>query len=191
MGRVEQPRDSSAIGRRSRRKGANSERAVAAMLTQWWRRLEPDCQFVRTPSSGGWSTKQVRAEFRASGDVMTTAAKFPFCVEIKRREQFSWDRVLASKPSPVWAWWAQTCRAAEEQKAMPMLWLRRNNELWRVVLPDAKVTSWICSLIMPRFLFAQDLCVAGSSERVSIVAATALLAIDPSALLPRMRKRNV
>lgn len=181
-----------------RRKGCESERVVAALLTEWWRRLEPDCEFVRTPSSGGWSTPKIRAEFRASGDVMTTATRFPFSVEAKRRERFCWDRVFASRPSPVWAWWDQTCRAAAEQRAVPMLWLRKNREPWRVMLPAHATRSWFGSLIAPRFFLDHWLPVPAGTlsevlfgenrEYVAVLSATALLAVEPAMLLQTMQE---
>jgi hypothetical protein len=142
----------------SRTKGSVAEREVAITLQMWWRRVEPSCQFVRTPLSGGWGNATVRGDFRASGDIMTTAAKFPFCVEIKRREKWSLDRLLTGATSPVWAWWAQSCRAAAEQSATPMLWLRRNREPWRVMLPaDLMGVIVARGLVHSRFVLASAL----------------------------------
>jgi Holliday junction resolvase len=118
----------------SRQKGCRAERDVAGMLERWWRELEPGCRFVRTPSSGGWSTGDVRAEFRASGDVMTMAKHFPFTVEIKHRVEWSWDRLRAGKASPVWKWWRQAQAQGVEQGLEPMLWMRHDREDWRVMV---------------------------------------------------------
>ena len=70
-------------------KGKVAEREVARLLSEWWGQLEPGAQFVRTPCSGGWSSREVRTGFRASGDIMTTAVRFSFTVESKRREGWS------------------------------------------------------------------------------------------------------
>lgn len=179
-----------------RRKGCVNERAVAALLADWWQRLEPGCSFVRTPSSGGWSSANVRAEFRASGDVMTTAAYFPFCVEAKRREAFCWERFLAGKASPVWSWWEQTCRAADEQTAVPMLWMRKNGERWRVVLPAPVLEPLVARRVVPgRFVLAHAIPVPpvtlagvlgglpGQWRAVAVVGAAALLAVEPALLV--------
>ena len=113
----------------ARSKGKVAEREVAKMLQEWWRQVEPDCQFVRTPCSGGWSTPQVRTDFRASGDIMTTATAWPFTVEVKRREAWSPRNLIEGRRSPVWGWWKQSQREAIELNCEPMLWLRRNAEL--------------------------------------------------------------
>lgn len=121
----------------SRDKGNVAEREVAQLARAWWRRLEPDCDFVRTPLSGGWGGPQLRAEFQASGDLMTTAERWPFGVEVKRREGWTEERLRAGKPSPVWEWWLQTQRAATEMRKEPMLWIRKNRQPWRVMLRQA------------------------------------------------------
>lgn len=123
----------------SRGKGKNGEREVAKLLTAWWRQLEPTCIFHSTPQSGGWSSKDVRAEFKTSGDLVTTAKSFPFTIEVKRREQWVEHNLFLGKPSPVWGWWRQALGQAAEQGAgaVPMLWLRHNREPWLVLVPEA------------------------------------------------------
>lgn len=120
---------------RSREKGSSAEREVAGLLKDWWRQIEPDCVFVKTPLSGGWGSPGLRAGFRASGDICTTAIKFPFTVESKRREKWSLEQFLKGSRSPIWGWWSQSNTQAEEMQAWPMLWFRRNNERWRVMIP--------------------------------------------------------
>lgn len=123
------------MSKMSRTKGNVAEREVAALIQTWWRQLEPGCAFVRTPSSGGWGTPELRGSFRVSGDLATTSTTFPFSVEVKRREGWSWTTLLAGKPSPVWGWWRQTLTAATEMKAHPMLWVRRSQQPWLVLVP--------------------------------------------------------
>lgn len=167
-----------------RRKGSENERVVAALLAEWWGELEPEVKFVRTPGSGGWSTAKVRAEFRASGDVMTTSPSFPFTVEAKRRESFSWDNFLAGRRSPVWSWWLQSLREAGEQNAHPMLWLRKNREPWRCVLRDGLVQSLVgAGLLAPRFVVRRGIPDPGGDRVVAVVSAVALLAVPPRKLL--------
>lgn len=124
-----------------RKKGNVAEREVAALCEEWWRRLEPVCEFVRTPLSGGWSTATVREHFKAAGDLMTTALWWPWCVEVKRREAWDPENVIRGLRSPVWAWWAQACTDAETAKRRPMLWLRRNREGWWVMLQRGQVVD--------------------------------------------------
>lgn len=120
----------------ARTKGKVAEREVAKLLCGWWSKVEPECSFVRTPSSGGWSSPQVRAEYRACADIMTTAQRFPFAVEVKRREAWSEEQLSKCRASPVWGWWAQACRQASEADLVAMLWFRRNRGPWRVLVPE-------------------------------------------------------
>lgn len=165
-----------------RRKGNAAEREIAQTLEEWWQRHEQGVQFVRTPLSGGWSSAKVRGEFRASGDLMTTSATFPFVVEVKRREAFSMERFLEGRQSPVWGWWAQACTAAKEQQGRPLLWLRKNGEPWALALE----TGLEGALVQRRLLGARF--VRGRVEvphhgLVSVLAPAALLAVPPGALL--------
>lgn len=118
-----------------RQKGNKAEREVAGKIEKWWRRVEPEARFVRTPLSGGWGGPDLRAGFNASGDLMTTAKHFPFAVEVKRREGWSLENFKAGRACPAWQWWWQTQEAAAEMRKVPMLWLRHNREDWHVVVP--------------------------------------------------------
>lgn len=108
-------------------KGGRAEREVAAYLQQWWRRFESSAEFARTPKSGGWRKDlNIAAHFKACGDIMTTAKRFPFCVESKWHERWSIDRVIDGKTGPHWDWWAQAvAAAAKQQDSVPMMWIRR------------------------------------------------------------------
>lgn len=128
-----------------RRKGNAAELQVAADCQFWWRRLSlqeqatPDgeeCEFIRTPQSGGWSTRRVRGNYRVAGDISATSGSWPFTVEVKRREKWTLTTLVAGRPSPVWGWWEQCCKAANEELGIPMLWLRRNKMPWMVLLPE-------------------------------------------------------
>lgn len=126
-----------------RQKGSRGEREVARHLAEWWGRLEKGCEFMRTPLSGGWSTEGARTHFKAHGDIMTTAKHFPFCVEVKYREQWSPKRFFLGHASPCWEWWLQCLDAAEPGDDVPMMWLRksrvpgkRESFPWLVILPS-------------------------------------------------------
>jgi hypothetical protein len=116
-----------------RQKGAKAEIEVADLLQAWWSQLEPGCIFKRTPSSGGWASPDARRGFQTSGDLVTTAKRFPFTVECKRRE-ISLRNFLAWRPSPVWGWWMQAQRQAKEQGGEPMLLLRVSRGPWMMLL---------------------------------------------------------
>lgn len=120
-----------------RQKGSKSEREVAGLFRAWWEPFEPGVLFARTPLSGGWGTAQGREAWRVSGDIMTTSTIWPWSVEVKRREAWSWQRVYDMAESPVWGWWRQCCRAAAEERRSPMLWFRKSREPWRVMVPEA------------------------------------------------------
>ncbi len=124
------------------RKGQRAEREVAKICECWWRRLYKTAHFTRTPISGGWSIPDIRGHFRACGDIMTTSEKWPFTVEVKRRENWSVGRLFEGRASPVWKWWIQAQRQADEEGGVPMLWFKRNPERpgkqafpWCVMLP--------------------------------------------------------
>lgn len=92
-------------GRKSRNKGANAEREVAAIIKQ---RLGYDCH--RTPLSGGMQWK---------GDVQGLPGHH---VEIKRAETLS-----------IPAWLRQT-ESDAPKGTVPLLVFRQSHQPWRVVL---------------------------------------------------------
>jgi hypothetical protein len=115
-------------------KGKKGEREVARLLERWWSSYEPGAKFVRTPQSGGWHGPDMRVEFKASGDIMTTATRFPFSVEVKRGQAWSWRELFAGRKSPVWAWWRQALGQGKESGLEPMLWFRKNRQPWHVLI---------------------------------------------------------
>jgi hypothetical protein len=121
---------------KGRPKGNRAELEVAAIIEPWWSPYEKGCRFKRTPLSGGWGDRDVRGAFNASGDLMTTAKRFPFCVEVKRRENWKLHQLEAGKRSPVWRWWRQTQEAASECSLEPMMWFRQNRRPWVVMLRE-------------------------------------------------------
>lgn len=166
-----------------RRKGARAEIQVAALLQGWWRGLEPGCVFKRTPSSGGWATPEVRGAFKVAGDLVTTAVRFPWCVEVKSREAWSIDNVREGRASPVWGWWAQAGRqAAEQPGSEPMLWVRHRREPWRVMVRvgwrdaldgEAYDRVWWCTEFSPPWGEGER------SDRPTVLWAANLLGEEP------------
>lgn len=131
------------MGAGERSKGKKAEREVAALVQEWWRRLEPECIFRTTPASGGLRGAfghHDAAAFNMAGDLMTTAERWPFVVEVKRRERWNYDRLASGASSPVLGWWAQCVRDAVAQGGRPMMWFRRSREPWSVAL-DARVAQ--------------------------------------------------
>lgn len=172
-----------------RQKGSVAERDVAARLQAWWESQEPGVRFIRTPLSGGWSSAQVRGEFRASGDLMTTSPNFPFVVEVKRREGFAWTNLLAGRKSPVWGWWAQARAAAKEQGGVPMLWLRRNGERWSVMLEAPIIDTLLAHRALSGRFVRSPIPRVIEGGSVLVLAAASLLAVPPQVLLSYLPAR--
>lgn len=92
-----------AAGKKSKRKGSTFERGVAKELAAWW-----GGEFTRTPSSGGWGkSKFAREGFNASGDIVTSEADFPFCIECKAQEGWTLEHLLTC---------TDTCQTAKHWK---------------------------------------------------------------------------
>jgi len=91
-------------GKKSKRKGNNNERNLAKQFQEWW----GEGQFQRTPSSGGWSTKVAREEYRTAGDLVASDPNFLWCVELKKQEAWTMDAVIHGKCAKVAGWWKQT-----------------------------------------------------------------------------------
>jgi hypothetical protein len=69
------------------------------------------------------------------GDLVTNAERFPFVVEVKRHEKCTLNTIINDRPSPIWQWWRQAQRDAERVGKEPMLWFRKNNmRFWVVVV---------------------------------------------------------
>lgn len=122
-------------GAGARRKGANAEIEVAKMLGSWWSLIE-EAKFKRTPLSGGWGDADVRGGFKVAGDICTTAKHWPFTIEVKRRENWSFGAFAKGRRSPVWAWWRQCLDAAAEEDRVPLLWARKSGSPWLVLAPE-------------------------------------------------------
>lgn len=121
------------LAKASRDKGSRGEHEVAELLADWWHAAEINTRFVRTPQSGGWHAS---AEFDAAGDLMVTpGSRFPWSVEVKRRESWSPARFVNGHASPVWSWWLQAIRDAKKIGRQPMLWTRRSHGNWIVLIP--------------------------------------------------------
>jgi Holliday junction resolvase len=174
----------------ARPKGNAGEREVARLLASWWGALEPGAEFVRTPSSGGWSTPIIRAAFSASGDIMTTAQLFPFEVEVKRREKWTLENLIEGKRSPVWSWWRQTLKAAAEGSREPMLWFRQSRKTWLVMLREQLAPSIGALCIWHQWHEPYGLGVDDGGVRPLIVHAHVLLKLEPSCFALRRIKKT-
>lgn len=111
-----------AAGRKSSRKGKGNERALAKLFRDWWGHGE----WARTPLSGGWASKDAREGFRTCGDIITTAADFPFCIEAKKQEGWTLDQLIHNDKCIIFEWWNQA--VSETPVGMiPLLVMARNH----------------------------------------------------------------
>ena len=117
-------------------KGPKAEIEVAKILWDWWKSVDPKCRFKRTPMSGGWGDHHVRGDFKVAGDICTTSNIWPFTVEVKRREGWSYGSFVRGRKSPVWHWWGQCIKAAAEEDRVPLMWMRQNRQPWLVLAPE-------------------------------------------------------
>lgn len=115
-------------------KGGVGEREVISLIQPWWRQVEPDATFTRTPGSGAWAKKRkVPPGFKGHGDLIVdpeTCRSFPWSIEVKWRNVVSLTSIqnfLAGKKSPVWEFWESCQDDAERNDLVPMLWLRGEN----------------------------------------------------------------
>ena len=170
----------------SRAKGRRAEREVAALLAEWWGILEPKCEFKPTPLSGGWGGRDggahVRAHFKASGDLMTTAGEFPYTVEVKHRESWSMANLVAGKRTPPWDWWIQSQRQATEEGGVPLLWFKKNRYPWLIALPQGALGAGDPDLFIPKHTLIEN-GVDYGPELPVFMFADRLLAMAPSSLV--------
>lgn len=150
-------------GRASRQKGSRAELEVAELIKLWLRDEHPAAEVIRTPASGGhWA----RDALTSRGDLIIKQAPFPWCVEVKRREDWTLERFTNGRPSPALEWWGQACRDAAAAKLAPMLWARRSNADWLVLLPRKALALACPRAPMPDVVFGPRLWHPGAPEPV-------------------------
>lgn len=157
-------------------KGNGGENEVAKLIKPWWRTFEPDCQFVRTPKSGGWMHGP---GFDMCGDLMSNARYWPFSVEVKRQEGWSVRELFKGRASPVWGWWRQCQRDAEKTEREPMLWFRKNYRPWFVIIRRDYATS-VAGLRAPDVVWQRRLNLRVDCQEIPVLYLGAnVLAHDP------------
>ena len=167
----------------SHRKGATGELEVRNYLQEWWSNAEPATKFNRAPLSGGW---HAASDQQTAGDLLVTpGSKFPWSVEVKRRENWSPKHFIEGFASPVWTWWAQSIRDAATIGQHPMLWARRSMGNWFVLIPRAQVTQ-TAGAPAPQFRWAEHMLVVRYGIEVMPFGyfADDLLKTDPKIWIP-------
>lgn len=113
----------------SKNKGNAYERKIAKLLSEWWRD-----EFYRTPGSGSWNTTHKASESQAGDIVVPPDSLFPFVVEAKNREGWTFENYLLNNGQPK-SWWDQVVRDSLGVKKIPMLIAHRNRSNSFVTIP--------------------------------------------------------
>ena len=107
-----------------RTKGSGYEVHVARRFSEWYFKESfkgvraDELPIRRTPLSGGWDKRLYSADLFCVGD----PRGFPFAVECKKDETFSWWAVFKKlETTPLYAWWKQATGEAEPLKQLPLL----------------------------------------------------------------------
>lgn len=182
------------MGAKGHRKGPRGEIQVAKLLADWWHQIEPDARFKRTPMSGGWGGEaEVRGEFKVSGDICTTSKLWPFTIEVKRREGWSFGSFAAGRKSPVWSWWRQCLDAAAEEGRTPLLWMRHNRRPWLVCGPERLLVPLLVRHGQtPDVVFRKlSPAVDDGDIRPCVVLGTKFLELPPQAFLTRAQRTRL
>jgi hypothetical protein len=111
-------------GINSRQKGARGEREVCKVFAEWW-----GAEFSRTPLSGGWATAKTRDSVNAAGDLVCSDTRFPFTVECKFVEGWSFEQLLTAPKCNFYKWWDQAVGETPEGK-MPLLVFTKSRAPW-------------------------------------------------------------
>lgn len=156
-------------GKRSKTKGNANEREIAKLFKEWWGHGE----WARTPSSGGWATKQVREGFRTCGDILTTAEDFPFCVEAKHQKRWDLVQLLTAPKSLLYKFWAQ---AVEETPSglLPLLVVHKNNRERLVITRESVFCDTVIQHVHLR------LCRSQTEETLVILKLSDLFLMHPA-----------
>lgn len=115
------------MGKRSRNKGAGYERKVAKLMTDWW-----GGQFSRVPASGGlnWGSDQ-----RVAGDIVPPPeSEFPFVIECKKQEGWTFDHIALDISAPR-EWWSQVVMDSRRVSRVPLLIFSRNHAKDFIMIP--------------------------------------------------------
>ena len=82
-----------------------------------------DLPFRRTPGSGGWDKRKAGADVQ----LMCNDDDFPFSIECKNQEAWSWDGIFKDNPKEkFWSYWTQCKKWAVYQGKVPLLVFTKN-----------------------------------------------------------------
>jgi len=123
------------MSKKSKNKGNRAEREAAKKFSQWW-----GSNFTRTPSSGGFGTKQFRDGWNAAGDIVTPDTSFPFIVECKWQECWHMEQLIKNDKCEIFKWWQQALNETGLGK-VPLLFFTRNGHPWYVMIDLDDLTA--------------------------------------------------
>lgn len=110
----------------SRAKGARGENQICKVLDEWWG--VADGTFVRSPGSGGFATRNTAHQW-AAGDIIVAVDDFPFCVEVKYRQNWELEQMLTAPKCPLFTYWEQT-KNSTAKGSFSLLLFRKNFKPW-------------------------------------------------------------
>lgn len=106
-------------GAGAKAKGANAERELAALLTEW-----------ATEVGKGLGLKRNLEQTRGGGHDLAGLEAYSLAVECKRQETLA-----------LGTWWRQAVEQGEKAKATPVLAWRQNRKPWRFRI---RIWCWPC-----------------------------------------------
>ena len=117
-------------GKMAKNKGSAFERKIAKSLQDWWNgdKTEEDegyYQFQRTPLSGG---SQLAEGWGLAGDIVTNDPGFPFHIECKKQEGWSFSALMSEGGAAGFIkWWQQSAEESKITKKEPVVIFSKNN----------------------------------------------------------------
>lgn len=148
------------MGKRSRDKGAAFENEIAKKFSYAY-----GLEFRRTPLSGGWAKD---ADIAQGDIVCIDDDEFPYLIECKKQEGWTFESLFTSKHSWFDKWWGQAVEECPESKE-PLLVFSKNYAPVFIAIPCKLCVGLVADM------FASLLT---STERVTITDLDSFLEWD-------------
>jgi len=139
--------------RNNSKRGKGFERRVGADFKKWWQQIEPDCDFQRTPSSGGSALAEGWGLY---GDLCTNSKTFPFHLECKLEKIWDFEDFFTPKGGRIGAYIKQSladcplgkipmvifCHPGPSQRAYVMLVVKHEWQLFLLAILEAVTQNY-------------------------------------------------
>ncbi len=143
---VTKRRTRSEIGRGSIKKGKGFEAKIAQEVSKALFPFEPE-RIRRVPQSGDFDKRVV------CGDLMDVFDNnFPFAFEVKNRQEWSFDAIIAGKCDVFWGYWKQaeddvnTWKLTNDSEKIPTVIFKKNySPIYIMIKPQSSVSSMLPS----------------------------------------------